>query len=1056
MKTELDQLININEATLKKMGTEKIDILLTNYEIEIETGKRTYAGTDSNIYIKLYSDNNKHTELIKIHKKNSNDFEKGSITKTSIRCKDLGRISKVYIEHDNKGKRPGWFLEKINIKSSKGISIFEIKEWLSNKNKHIRPSTTVTEDSKKTKHIVIIETGEKKHAGTDAGVYIQLYGENGKMTTLQGVDTEGHDDFEKGGLGAYIIYSDEELGNINKIKVEHDNTGGSPWWFIKRILVDNTYTFTIEDWLGTDEPGIHPSKIYTRDHIESNDSPIPDLEPLDSEEKWYSLQFDKTKQVKVSTGDMNETIRLYDNGLPYSLWGRGGSYAGCGIDAANSFMGWFNKNITRSDIKRYVNTHAAENNILEVLKEAWEWTTEIVSFGYLEYFDHDFKWNDKIFTSPAELSNGLENLMEHKSTIDRFQTVKYSSKHKEYKTEDQDYQSNEEVNIAIIKTIKAHLENGAPLIALVTEGNHWITIVGIKVVYTDSSKKHISVDNTTISYIDMTIGGTVENLRYNSLEIYNWGSSWKKEFAGTVYSSYVDGTLITLENDLLLEPSEKIDPHYVVSITTGDAKNAGTDSSIFVKLYGENGESDEVKIDSICDDYERPFKHNSYQKTVGRIKTDKYLGKIYRIKVRSDGHGSKSGWLLKNITIEKERNGENESYNFTGGTWFENNRRLEKFIEENSYLSKYKISLVTGDVDYAGTDSAIYIQIFGELDKINPLCDSPFSSDLQYIDNPGIDDNERNTTSIHYIYAPKEMLDIEKVYIQSDGSGDNPGWFLKKAIIEKINQDTNEVLGSYNFTVKKWLKNRKPGVIAFEDLIKTNYEIKVKTGDVHWAGTGARVFIKLYGDRETEFIKLDNTSRDDFERGNTDTFNTTNIDVGEIEKVEIKHDNTGDNPGWFLEKIEVEKENNLFNFTGQRWLAEDNGLATNAIIHEDLKQFKYQVTMKTADVKKAGTDSNIYIKLYGEHEMETSLQRMNDPNINDFEQGQLNSYVIYSNQKLGEINKIFIECDNRGSHAGWKFESASIVLESEPNTKYLFNDSCWFDEDSKCKYFYLN
>lgn len=463
MKKKLDQQSNISS-----IGTEKIDDSLSSYEIEIETGKRSYAGTDANIYIKLYGENNKHTDLVKIDRKNTNDFEKGSIVIEKIRSKNIGKIRKIHIEHDNSGIQAGWFLERIKVKSSNAISNFEIKEWLSNQNKKIHPSTIATENTLKFKYTVIIQTGENESDGTNAGVSIQLYGEDDKTTTLQGLDTVAYNDFQKDGLGAYIIYSDEELGNINKIKVQHDNTGDSPWWYIKRILVDNIFTFTIEDWLGTDEPDIHPCKTYTIDISKSYDLRKFNLrKPKGKEiEHWYSLDFDKTRQVKISTSDVSKEIRLYSNGIPYSLWAKGGGYVGCGIDAANSFMGWFNENITRNDIKKYVTTHKAGKNI---------------------------------FATPAEVGNGLAKLMKNKSSIDSFETIRYSFNAKNYKADKVNYSSKEEVHIAIIKTIQAHLEAGTPLIALINNGNHWVTIVGIVVEYTSSSKRYISVDDTTIT-----------------------------------------------------------------------------------------------------------------------------------------------------------------------------------------------------------------------------------------------------------------------------------------------------------------------------------------------------------------------------------------------------------------------------------------------------------------------------------------------------------------------------------------------------------------------------
>ena len=758
----------------------------------------------------------------------------------------------------------------------------------------------------------------------------------------------------------------------------------------------------------TDEPDIRSSKIHTRDK--------PSVRKPSNKviENWYSLDFDKTKQVKTSTHDTSKEIRLYSNGIPYSLWAKGGGYVGCGIDAANSFMGWFNENITRKDIQKYVTTHKVGKNI---------------------------------FATPAEVGNGLAKLMKNKSSIDNFETIRYSFEGKKYRADNVDYSSKEEVHIAIIKTIQAHLEAGTPLIALINNGAHWVTIVGIKVEYTSSSKRSISVDKTTISYIDMTKGTTYNNVIYRNMKIFPWPSNAGRDIANFFCSSYKDGMLITLKNDLSLKYSQRITPPYVVSITTGDATNAGTDSNIFVTLYGEYGESDEVKISSICEDYERSSS-NRIGRTDGIIKTDKYLGKIDKIKVRSDGSGDNSDWLLKDVTVTKENNDLNEVFKFTGGTWFEKNRRLTKIITENSNKAKFKISLKTGDLKDAGTNSTIFIKIFAESKTSYSI-----SSELQNIDNLYLDDNERNTTSSYYIYAPKEMLDIEKVYIESDNKGSKPEWFLEKITVEKIDQKTGKNLGAYHFTVKEWLSKENPHITVYEDLIKENYKIKIKTGDISSAGTNSNVYIKLYGDRITDFIKLDNLSHNDFERGKTDLYNISNIDIGKIEKIEIKHDNTGDNPSWFLEKVEIIKRNKQYNFTAQRWLSKGPGLSLNTIINEDLEQFKYLVTIKTANKKNAGTNANIYIRLYGEKQSQTFLQRMDNPAVDDFEQNRTGIYIIYSNEKLGEINKIYIESDNSGDNADWEIERTSIVLESERNIKYLFNESHRFYDKSKSKFF---
>lgn len=64
-----------------------------------------------------------------------------------------------------------------------------------------------------------------------------------------------------------------------------------------------------------------------------------------------------------------------------------------------------------------------------------------------------------------------------------------------------------------------------------------------------------------------------------------------------------------------------------------------------------------------------------------------------------------------------------------------------------------------------------------------------------------------------------------------------------------------------------------------------NYEISVATGDVTFAGTNARVFIQIYGDKgKTEVIKIESRS-DNFERNTTDIFKVPKLSSGLSTKI---------------------------------------------------------------------------------------------------------------------------------------------------------------------------
>lgn len=116
----------------------------------------------------------------------------------------------------------------------------------------------------------------------------------------------------------------------------------------------------------------------------------------------------------------------------------------------------------------------------------------------------------------------------------------------------------------------------------------------------------------------------------------------------------------------------------------------------------------------------------------------------------------------------------------------------------------------------------------------------------------------------------------------------------------------------------------------------TKYKITVKTADKDDAGTNANVFITLYGQNgDCGQRKLDGK----FERGMKEDFEIENMDLGDLHCINIRHDNSGKKPGWFLEDIMISDK---WYFPCNRWLAKDGddhlisrGLAENRFYRTD-------------------------------------------------------------------------------------------------------------------------
>ena len=77
-------------------------------------------------------------------------------------------------------------------------------------------------------------------AGTDANVFIIVYGKSGKSTPKLKLTTRerGGDAFEKGKTDVFKLTS-ENVGEISKIKISHDGIGLGAGWFCEKITVIN-------------------------------------------------------------------------------------------------------------------------------------------------------------------------------------------------------------------------------------------------------------------------------------------------------------------------------------------------------------------------------------------------------------------------------------------------------------------------------------------------------------------------------------------------------------------------------------------------------------------------------------------------------------------------------------------------------------------------------------------------------------------------------------------------------------------------------------------------
>ncbi|XP_034426558.1 polycystin-1 [Hippoglossus hippoglossus] len=100
---------------------------------------------------------------------------------------------------------------------------------------------------------VLVKTGWRRGAGTTAHVGISLYGVN--KSGSRHLQRDGA--FQPGSLDQFHLETDDNLGEVWKIRIWHDNTGLDPSWYVQHVVVwdpqtDHMFFFVLEDWLSVE------------------------------------------------------------------------------------------------------------------------------------------------------------------------------------------------------------------------------------------------------------------------------------------------------------------------------------------------------------------------------------------------------------------------------------------------------------------------------------------------------------------------------------------------------------------------------------------------------------------------------------------------------------------------------------------------------------------------------------------------------------------------------------------------------------------------------------
>lgn len=187
---------------------------------------------------------------------------------------------------------------------------------------------------------------------------------------------------------------------------------------------------------------------------------------------------------------------------------------------------------------------------------------------------------------------------------------------------------------------------------------------------------------------------------------------------------------------------------YSIDVRTG---NDGTDSNIYIKLYGDYGTSEELRLQDWKAAGKCCFEKNTNSKFFIQRSPD--LGKIYKIRLRSDGRYAKSDWVVNEVKIT------HNGFHFGGpkGT----------VSYQTSTVFDYGAQLITGDESDFGPLTRIHDDFLIE-ERDRPV-DERISIQHILIRDRRLTSSEQPPETIEEIDTDSQL--IERVLNESETDG---------------------------------------------------------------------------------------------------------------------------------------------------------------------------------------------------------------------------------------------------------------------------------------------
>eukprot|EP00793_Prasinoderma_coloniale_P003329 PRCOL_00005964-RA len=265
-------------------------------------------------------------------------------------------------------------------------------------------------------------------------------------------------------------------------------------------------------------------------------------------------------------------------------------------------------------------------------------------------------------------------------------------------------------------------------------------------------------------------------------------------------------------------------------------------------------------------------------------------------------------------------------------------------------------------------------------------------------------------------------------------------------------------------------------------LLGVEYVVTVVTADKRHAGTTANPSLTIVGPGGTTEAMPLRTKPEQFTRDRTDVVTVMGADVGKaVYSVVLAHDQSGQSPGWFVEKLTVARREPeasdgasgqeqpatvIAEFSIDDWLdgARKTGSHERTLVVEDAASAvpatrkgkgpaeeqdvkkapaavdmkgesgkdvppgcaEYRLSLKTGDVRAGGTTANVTAEIVSAEGATTGVLKLVRKGP-AFERDGLDTFVLIAPEVGPSVTELRLSQDGSGTAPGWRVESADVL-----------------------------